>query len=220
MDGLEKPLSKFGNDPAEDLLGYIAIDPKGPDGRAAGTELYARFRTRLFKILRNSWVRSVVADDDDLAGLVHEVFIRAYDTASQYTGKTETACLNWLVGIARNVVRQELTRPRSVRAELVLDEAPEPEVELVFADDVQQKAINQEVEKAYGKLSEREQDIMAVTVEWHRPGDAHQRLPDDVSAGLAERWSTTSANLRQIRKRATAKLRAELEPHLKTRGSR
>jgi hypothetical protein len=49
---------------------------------------------------------------------------------------------------------------------------------------------------------------------YFRPGEEHQRLPNEVSAELAKRWETTSENVRAIRSRATKKLKEYLEKRL------
>ena len=54
-------------------------------------------------------------------------------------------------------------------------------------------------------------DVLRVTALYQRAGEAHQRLPNDVSAELAERWGTTNENIRAIRSRAMKKLKTFLE---------
>ena len=69
----------------------------------------------------------------------------------------------------------------------------------------------QRVRAAVESLTEREQMVLRVTFQWYEPGREHQRLPNDVTAELANTLQTTPENLRQIRRRALAKLRAHLQ---------
>lgn len=218
MGGADGLSSRFAEDADQDLLGYIAIDPTGQSAREAGHELYTRHRTRLFNVLKRSWGRTL--DDESLADLVHDTFMAAFDSAESYAGTTETACLNWLVGIARNRLRIELERGSSVRAELVLSGQPEASWSVQVPETVSESEAVTLTEQALAGLDEREQEVLRVTMEFSRPGSKHQRLPNAIAAGLAARWSTTTTNIRAIRKRAMDKIKAAVEPHLKKRGQK
>ena len=61
--------------------------------------------------------------------------------------------------------------------------------------------------RALGELTERERDVLRVTALYLRAGD-NQRLPNAVSAELAQRWGTNSDNIRAIRSRAMKKLKS------------
>ena len=67
---------------------------------------------------------------------------------------------------------------------------------------------------ALDELDERERDVLRVSALYHRPGEMHQRLPNEVSQELARRWQTTNENVRAIRSRATKKVRQFLEARL------
>jgi DNA-directed RNA polymerase sigma subunit (sigma70/sigma32) len=60
------------------------------------------------------------------------------------------------------------------------------------------------------ELDEREQDVIRTTFTSYDPGRANQKLSSEVLQALAARWETTPGNIRQIRKRALAKLRKAL----------
>lgn len=220
MGGLERPVSKFATDLDEDLLGYIAVDPACATAREAGAELYERHCPPLFKLLKRCWVGRM-ADDDTIADLVHDTFTAAYASAGNYVGKGRAACLSWLAGIAKNLFKQGLERPVSVKLELVApEESPEPEVEVTVPDDVTESRAIAITAEALDTLEERERDILLVTMEFNQPGKANQRLPNAVSAGLAARWGTTNDNIRMVRKRAMAKVKAYLEMNLKPQVTR
>ena len=59
-------------------------------------------------------------------------------------------------------------------------------------------------------LTEREQEVLRVTLHWYDPSSEHQRLPNEVAAELAKRLGTTPENLRKIRERALAKVEEEV----------
>jgi DNA-directed RNA polymerase sigma subunit (sigma70/sigma32) len=65
--------------------------------------------------------------------------------------------------------------------------------------------------EALDSLSAKERDVLIVWAEYYRFGNKFQRLPDDISASLAEKWNTTPENVRQIRKRAIGKIRKHVE---------
>ena len=71
-------------------------------------------------------------------------------------------------------------------------------------------AQTERVREALMALSERERLVLRVTLQWYRPGEEHQRLPNDVAADLARTLQTTPENLRQIRRRAMRKVAARL----------
>lgn len=215
---MERPVSKFANDPDEDLLAYIALDPSAVSAREAGGELYDRHRKPLFGLLKRTWGRFI--EPERLADLVHDTFLAAFKSAASFSGTGRGACLNWLTGIAKNLLKQELQRGVSVRADLALADEQDPAWELSIPENVPESAAVAMTEHALATLTEREQEVVRVTLEFHRPGDKHQRLPNSVAAGLAKQWSTTTTNIRMIRKRAMDKLKAYLETNLKKRGQK
>jgi DNA-directed RNA polymerase sigma subunit (sigma70/sigma32) len=68
-------------------------------------------------------------------------------------------------------------------------------------------------EAAWATLNDREQQVLRTTAFWSRPGAKNQRLPNKVMEELAADLKTTPANIRQIRKRAAAKVREHMETH-------
>lgn len=68
--------------------------------------------------------------------------------------------------------------------------------------------------EALDTLSERERDVLRVAALYFRPGEEHQRLPNEVAAELARRWETSGDNVRAIRSRAIKKLKGYLESRL------
>lgn len=225
MGGHLRPASKFASDPDDDLLVYISVDPAGEDGRAAATELYFRHHEALFRILKRFWPGRLLGDEG-LVDLVQDTFRAVIESAGTFKSKggdaaqQRRACLNWLVGIARNLLRQQLQRPVSVTADVVLDDCGDLAAEVVLAEDVDEQGVVKLVAAALDQLNEHERDVISVTMEFYRPGEKHQRLPNQVALNLARAWSTTATNNRTVRKRAMDKLRAFLDLHFKKRESR
>jgi DNA-directed RNA polymerase sigma subunit (sigma70/sigma32) len=69
----------------------------------------------------------------------------------------------------------------------------------------------EELEKAMGTLTEREQDVLRTTAMWYKPGQQQQRLPNSVMKALASTWNTSPDNIRQLRVRAIAKLKRSMK---------
>lgn len=60
------------------------------------------------------------------------------------------------------------------------------------------------------ELDEREQDVIRTTFKEYDPCRVHQKLASEDIRTLAARWETTPENIRQVRKRALAKLKKAL----------
>lgn len=225
MGGHLRSASKFGTDPDDDLLVYISIDSAGEDGRAAATELYLRHSQALFRILKRFWPGRLLGDEG-LVDLVQDTFRAVLESAGTFKPKggdaaqQRRACLNWLVGVARNQLRQRLQRPVSVAAEVVLDDCEDLAAEVLLSENVDEQNVGKLVEAALDQLTEHEKAVISVTMEFYRPGEKHQRLPNQVALNLATAWSTTTTNNRMVRKRAMDKLRAFLDLQFKKRESR
>ena len=150
--------------------------------------------------------------------LVQDTFQRAFQYGATYQtdGITDPERLRlrtraWLGRIAQNLVAAALKGQVEVSASPFIERAAEiDEVEPPSTREVRA------MRKALEDLSEREQDVLRVTALYQRVGDDHQRLPNEVSAELAERWGTNSQNIRAIRSRAIKKLKTQLEETLKS----
>jgi DNA-directed RNA polymerase sigma subunit (sigma70/sigma32) len=99
---------------------------------------------------------------------------------------------------------------REVSASPYLDTLAEPEAAPPSSRSPKLRLMRE----ALDTLNERERDVLRVAALYFRPGEEHQRLPNDVSAELARRWETTNENIRAIRSRATKKLKQYLDARL------
>ncbi len=69
-------------------------------------------------------------------------------------------------------------------------------------------------------LDERKRDIITIFVTYYDANREHQRSPEGVVEELCRRWSLLPENVRQIRKRALAKLRRYIESQESTKQER
>lgn len=195
----------------DELLARIA-DKAGDRGSAgrAQAEFYARHVRYLYGMLMRHQGKLLELAGASAEDMVQETFHRAFERAETFKSdgiddpeRLRRRARAWLGRIAQNLLADQLRNFREVSASPYLEQlscdeieapsTPSPELELVL--------------EGLGELSDREQDVLRVTALYQRAGD-HQRLPNAVSAELAERWGTTSENIRAIRSRAMKKLKS------------
>lgn len=194
-----------------DLLRRVAGRDEDPQSaRDAEGLFYERHVRYLYGVLmrRRELVRLAHETPEDL---VQETFRRAFDKAHTFDtgGLSDPERLRrrtraWLGRIAQNLIADALDRPREVSATDYLDRVGADETEPASSRSPKLALVHAALER----LTEREQDVLRVSALYHRPGERHQRLPNAVSAELAERWDTTNENIRAIRSRALKKVAA------------
>jgi RNA polymerase sigma factor (sigma-70 family) len=185
--------------------------------RAAESEFYARHARYLYCVLVQRLRRPLALAGREIEDLIQETFFRAFARAgtfraAQYLDEEaeRRRTRAWLGRIAQNLVADWLTDAREVSASPYLDTLAEPEAGPSSSRSPRLRLMRE----ALDTLSERERDVLRVAALYFRPGEEHQRLPNEVSAELAKRWETTSENVRAIRSRATKKLKEYLEKRL------
>jgi len=193
-----------------DLLERVAAGGRDPRAaQKAQAELYARHVRYLYGVLASRRQRLLALAGTSAEDLAQETFHRAFEHAHTFStdGITDPEQLRrrtraWLGRIAQNLLADALEREREVSAT--------PYIERVSCDGIDDPPPSSPelrmVRDAMEDLSEREQDVLRVTALYFRAGE-HQRLPNAVSAELAERWGTTNENVRAIRSRAMKKLK-------------
>lgn len=181
-----------------------------PDGsKAAWGELYRRH----FKFLYGVCFRATRDGDKHEAArdLATDAFRRAYEAAGTFALPEGTppedvpsVVRAWLCRIAKNL-RLDQYRKEKDHEPILLDHEE--------WQDIGQKPASAptrhtaEVCHVISEvLDDRERDIIVTTFEWYDPDKANQRLPNAVLQALAEKWKTKPDTIRQIRKRALAKL--------------
>lgn len=194
-----------------ELLCEMAVEPRGSEnGMAAWKEFYDRHRKYLYGVCLRAHGRYM--GNGRVAELVQDTFIRAYEKAASYVADEALDCegarwraRGWLGEISENI-RCDYFRREPHVVFMEEDELPPAEDDDPFEDKGNPEH-HSKIEEAMEKLNEREQDVLRTTMMWYKPGQRQQRLPNSVMRKLAESWNTTPDNIRQIRGRATAKLK-------------
>jgi RNA polymerase sigma factor (sigma-70 family) len=147
--------------------------------------------------------------------LVQETFHRAFERAHTFQAAEDLDAARalartraWLSRVATNLLADQLHRLREISAT--------PYLERVSCDAIDEQAPSSRpsrvdlVAQGLEELTEREQDVLRVSALYFKAGEEHNRLPNAVSADLAQRWQTTNENIRAVRARAMKKLKAFL----------
>lgn len=185
------------------------------DVRGAQRELYRRHLRYLYGVVHRRRDKLVHLAGLSVDDVVQDTFQRAFDRAASFRAEPELEpdrqrrrTRAWLGRIAQNLLVDAFRRNKEVSATPYLerltapggpdDDAPRSDPQLAILRD------------AMATLTDREQDVLRVTALYQKAEGAN-RLPNDVSAELAQRWNTTNDNLRAIRSRAMRKLRKAME---------
>jgi RNA polymerase sigma factor (sigma-70 family) len=181
--------------------------------RAAEAEFYARHARYLYGVLMQRVRRPLALSGREVEDLVQETFFRAFARAATYRPAEDDVpdghrrrSRAWLGKIAERLLADWLADVREISASHYLETLPEPEPPPPSSRSPKLRLLRE----ALDTLNERERDVLCVAALYYRPGEAHQRLPNQVSAELARRWQTTPENVRAIRSRATKKLKEYL----------
>lgn len=209
------PEHDFASESDDDLLVYMAWRHEDAEHAAgACSELFKRHRAFLITVVRNAY-RDVLGEEG-VEDVVMGTFLRAIEGASTYqprgAGDPEAARRNvraWLGQIAKNVAMDVFREPDAriplAPADLP-DNIPAP-LTLPSGQTREEECVRDVLES----LPERERCVALVTAQ-HSDGSAGpQRLPNGVAADLARAFNTTPENIRQIRKRVFAKIKAAVE---------
>jgi RNA polymerase sigma factor (sigma-70 family) len=155
--------------------------------------------------------------------VVEDTLLRAFEKAGTFcepggldADAKRRNVRGWLSEIALNLIRDLLRGLPPDGPEKQLDDegwaeqaAPEAGERLATPEVL---TVLEEVLKT--DLTEREQEVLRITYQYHVFGRKAQRLPNKVAEELAQRLGTTSENVRKIRQRALDKVRAGLERRL------
>lgn len=199
----------------EDLLAWMAMRQDEPDhAKAACTEFYGRHLNYVYTVIREVW--GEVLDEDSVEYLVTETFVRVFDKAHTYAAcgapNDEERTLNvlgWVSTIAKNLVA-DYFRHEDTRIDLVDDWEP-LETKIAPREYGSMSADARRAGEALDALPERERTILLASLEHFNAEADHQRLPNGVVPDLARTFQTKPENIRQIRKRALAKIRKHVE---------
>ena len=205
-------------DTDEDLIEYMAMKSDVDGARGAWRTFYGRHARFVYNAIMKRWgdVFTTTTVDD----LVAETMVRAFERAETYDPskcpleleknshsspeEAERAAVRrvraWLMGIARNLVRDafgaesKIPKPLDLEGEVgatitTSPSEPTPEAQLSVA------------QQSLAELDERELAVLRLTGAFH-PG----RVSPGAMQELADQLGTTPENLRQIRHRAYNKI--------------
>lgn len=196
----------------EDLLVYMSWKDDEPDSACAALgEFYKRHVRYLHAVCFRAHGQSLQASG--VKDLVTSTFQRAYERASSF----KPSCLAdpdrmrrrvhaWLGRIAHRIA-QDAYRGKKERPEQLLSPEHWADIPARPTLDCQNDGIPLVQQGMDTILSEREREVLRVTMQFYDPEREHQRLPDDIAAELAARLGTTSDNLRKIRSTAMQKMK-------------
>ena len=180
-------------------------------GRSAWEEFYSRHATYLYAVCFRAY-GCLLGGEPGVCDLVADTFRRAYEHAGTFDdgGVTDSTrqrirARAWLGRIAQRLVQSAL-RSRSKTPMRFLDQREWQNLAQARPRAPGAGPQIERVREALMALPEREQLVLRVTMQWYRPGELHQRLPNEVTNDLARTLQTTPENLRQIRRRALRKV--------------
>jgi RNA polymerase sigma factor (sigma-70 family) len=213
----------FETDTDADLLGYMAMEEDDPGGaRAAWGAFFVRHRESVFRHVRRAY-GSQLGGDAGAADVCAETFRRAFDKASTFSPRAEDPevvrrqVVAWLCKIAKSIFRDLLRKRAKLPVLALVEDVPsddDPDGEVPTDDESEQLA---RAKEAWAELDDRERTVLVETMEWFNNQTGASQMPKGVAKELADRLGTTTANLRQIRRRALAKFEARLGVVLQAR---
>lgn len=205
-------------DADEDLLVYVGWKADHREtAKAACDEFYRRHLKYVYAVIDRAYGSEL--GKDGVVDMVTDTFVRVFERAHTYKpcgekdpDRQRRNALAWVSAIALNLCRDHFRDPDT--RHVLVDEwsdSTEPEAR---SDDYVEPEFSGElkcIHEAMEKLSEREQTIVRVTMDYWKPGSEHQRLPNEVAEELARTFEITSDNLRKIRERALKKIRFSVD---------
>jgi len=191
-----------------DLLVCMSVRDEDPEGaREAWGVFFMRHRAYVHSICQGAG-RGIL-DDDEVQWVVMETFGVAFKKSESYDAQR---CVRaWLGGIARTLMRKALScRPGEVLLGLDLDNFAHPGWPPADCAEDEPEKIRR-TRECFDRLNDREKEVLRTWLLYRDPEHPGRHMPDEEIAGLVSRLNTTSANLRQIRKRALGKVRRCVE---------
>ena len=213
------PASDLTDEKDADLLTFMTMADEDPAvARAAWEAFYRRHAKYVYGVCARAYAK-ILGGEAGVCDLVADAFKRAYEHAGTFEAggiadpeRMRLRTRAWLGRIAERLAQTRLRGRKRLSTRTL---------ELGLWQEIGEREIRSEagderiewVRDAILSLSEKEQVVIRATFHWYEPGAAHQRLPNDVAGELARTLQTTPENLRQIRRRAMAKIRKTLVEH-------
>ena len=177
----------------EVLVRAIQHDPGGPAGRAAASELFARYQKRVYL-----WCHRYTRERERALDLAQDVFARAWKALPSYQQRSKFSW--WLFVITRNCCLSAVTAPALLRDDdTELDGLPDPAPDPA---ELYEQAWDEEAARRLLMQHLDEQERLAL---WMR---CFERLPIEAITQALGLSNATGA--RGLLQRARRKLRAAL----------
>lgn len=202
----------------EDLLVYMSWRSEYPElAQAACGEFYERHKLYLYAVILRSHGKSL--GREGVSDMTTETFMRVFERAQTYkpcgSEDADTQRQNvraWVGAIAGNVCMDYF---RDSDTHLVLVDEWTNDADPTHHDkDEECNQLSDElllIHEAMVTLTDREQEVLRVTMAYWKNDGSQERLPNHVAEDLARSFETTSANIRKIRERAMKKVRNFVE---------
>lgn len=202
-----------------DLVRKMADQQDAAGAKEAWTQFYV---THYKSVLRISLCQhAYLLDREGVEEVVQDAFVKAFrsagtfDSQEQCSPEVQSRKLRaWLSRIVENTVRDRF------RGQPVIDFVEDEELansasstgadECTNAPDSERLMVIKEV---WSTLSDLEQTVLRATLNWWRPGERHQRMPNDAVQQLVKLTGKSPDNLRQIRRRAMKKVEDYARAH-------
>jgi RNA polymerase sigma factor (sigma-70 family) len=183
-----------------------------PGARNAWAEFYNRHYEYLYRVCRRAYCK--ILGEDRVCDLVQDTFLRVFQRACSFKekhgldleGKRRLARA-WL-GMVSEHVFSDYFRNQPLVDFMDAESFPDPTDGSVEPCGEPPTSL---LDEALEILTDREQQVLRATALWYKPGERHQRLPNSVMEQLATELGTNSANIRQVRVRAIAKVKAFID---------
>jgi RNA polymerase sigma-70 factor, ECF subfamily len=201
----------------DDLLVFITWKQDDPAVACeAWAEFYRRHVDYLFGVCCKAFGKTLKTRDR-VSDLVTDTFKRVYEHAESFkpSGLKDPDAMRkrvraWLGTTARRIFLDSLPPKDTAPAECQIERDHWQNIPQPGAPNTDYKSVAAVKAAMQKVLTDREHEVLRVTLHWYHPDCEHQRLPNEVAAELAKRLGTTPENLRKIRERAMAKIKEEV----------
>jgi RNA polymerase sigma factor (sigma-70 family) len=186
-------------------------------------EFYQRHVKYMYGVCKRAF-RHIVGSEK-IEDLVQDTFVRVFDKAGAFTVEDDIdfdaqrhSVRAWMGKISENIVLD------SFRGQPEVTFVDEETLDSYEAARLAKRSDSIEIEPyrsrelklledAFETLTEDEKHVLRITAFWYKLGQKHQRLPNKVMTQLADSLDTNAANVRKIRSRGIATIRAYFEAH-------
>lgn len=236
-----RSMTSIGKATDEEL--FVLMAAPGPASKEAWAEFYNRYVEDFYKVVCRLRVIPQARIDGLVQDTMIQAYRAAHTFRVGEVLDAETSrgrTLAWLSEIARNLHWSTLRDPRNIPVSSLSQQDGEDDSQLstkgrrlypgelhrelkdaqdVVSGDGNNDRISPQMRllrEALDSLAERERDILIATFAHHKRGEKHQRLPNAVVEEICVTYEISRTHLRQLRRRALAKIKQYLLSHQPT----